>query len=75
MNYGNECFIIYDKFGGESHSFNNPLTKQYTVKYLFENIKNEYISGKQAIEKYPQEMQEALQRIANGTRISPKPEW
>ena len=30
---------------------------------------------KQAVEKFPQEMQEAAQRIANGTRISPKPEW
>jgi SNF2 family DNA or RNA helicase len=52
MNYGNECYIIYDKFGGDSHSFNNPLTKKYDIKYLFENIKDGYITGKKAIEKY-----------------------
>jgi len=65
MNYGNECFIIYDKYGGESHSFNNPLTKQYTVKYLFENIKNEYITGHEAINKYNEIFKNSIMKITH----------
>src|SRR5690554_3053531 len=58
MNYDNECYIVYDKYGGVTHSFTNPLTKDITIKELFENRmddgKTEYLTGHQAIKKFNQ---------------------
>lgn len=55
MNIGNECYIVYDKFGG-SHSFKNPMTKKYKIKDLFERIVNDetiqYVAGEAAIAKF-----------------------
>ena len=57
MNIGNECFIIYDKYGGVSHSFNNSITSPYTVKSLFEKQvdnknKIEYLTGRDVINRF-----------------------
>jgi SNF2 family DNA or RNA helicase len=56
MNYKNECYIFYDKYGGGSHGFKNTLTKKYTIKELFET-KTEgenctYLTGDDAVTKY-----------------------
>jgi len=65
MNFGNECFIIYDKFAGESHAFKNPLTEKYDIKYLFENIKSddEYITGKKAVGIYNEYFTNSIMKI------------
>ena len=59
MNIGGECYIFYDKYGGGNHGFNNELTTDYTVKYLFENIVDDdntntdyHLMGDEAIIKF-----------------------
>jgi SNF2 family DNA or RNA helicase len=58
MNYGNECYIMYDKFAGGSHSFKNTLTAKFKLKELFETKTNDastvYTVDKNAILKYNQ---------------------
>lgn len=52
MNSGNECYLVYDKFGGNTHNFTNPLTINIDIKYLFENIVDEsinYLTGNKAL--------------------------
>ncbi len=55
MNIGNECYIVYDKYGG-SHSLKNPMTKKYKIKDLFEKVVNDntitYIIGEAAIARF-----------------------
>jgi SNF2 family DNA or RNA helicase len=36
MNYGDECYIMYDKYTVGNHSFNNAITSKYKIKDLFE---------------------------------------
>ena len=51
----NECYLVYDKFGGNTHNFTNPLTSNINSKYLFENIIQEptkYLSGFDALIKF-----------------------
>lgn len=56
MNFGTECYIFYDKYGGGSHSFKNPITSEYKIKELFEtkltDQKTEYLQGDVAVSKY-----------------------
>jgi SNF2 family DNA or RNA helicase len=62
MNLGNECYLIYDKFGGTTHSFKNPLTTSYNIKDLFENRlddpSTEYMTGNSAIIRFNQKFGE-----------------
>lgn len=55
MNIGNECYLVYDKYGGTTHNFANPLTINIDIKYLFENIVNDtthYLTGNDALSEF-----------------------
>lgn len=55
MNIDNECYLFYDKFGGTTHNFTNPLTTNIDIKEVFTNIDNKdvkYLTGKQALIEY-----------------------
>ena len=58
MNYGNECYIVYDKYGGGTHSFTNPITSLYGIKELFETKTDDgvtdYIVGIEAVHRFNQ---------------------
>lgn len=56
MNIGRECYIFYDKYGGNNHGFHNELTINYGIKELFENRTDdgvtEYFTGIDAIVRF-----------------------
>jgi SNF2 family DNA or RNA helicase len=56
MNIGKECYIYYDKYGGNNHGFHNELTINYEIKNLFENRIDdgvtEYLTGIDAIIRF-----------------------
>lgn len=56
MNCDNECYVVYDKYGGGSHSFRNPVTAEYTINQLFEtkvdDPKAKYYTGITAVNMY-----------------------
>ena len=58
MNYGDECYIMYDKYTGGNHSFNNVITSKYKIKDLFEtkvdNPQVKYYTDKDAVIYYNQ---------------------
>ena len=69
MIYGDECYIVYDKFGGGTHSFTNPLTSKYKIKELFE-IKmeekgTEYLTGMEAINKFNEKFNQGNFNLPN----------
>ena len=35
MNIDDQYYLIFDKFANKSHSFTNPETTDYTIKYIF----------------------------------------
>lgn len=69
MNYGNECYILYDKYGGGTHSFRNPITSPYKIKELFETRTDDgttdYVTGVEAIERFNQKFGDGNFRLPN----------
>ena len=53
MNFGQECYLFYDKYGGKNHGYNNPVTNKIKISELFEikinDNKTEYLTGKDAV--------------------------
>lgn len=56
MNFGDETYMVYDKYGGTGHGFNNPITNKISIKSLFEtrtdDPNTEYIVGDKAIKTF-----------------------
>ena len=44
--------MTYDKYGGLTHNFNNPITVNIDIKSLFENINNDSINYKSGLEAF-----------------------
>ena len=69
MNCGNECYILYDKYGGGLHSFRNPITCPYNIKDLFDNKTDDgttnYVINIEAVKQFNQKFGGGNFRLPN----------
>lgn len=52
MNFEGEFYMIYDKYGGFTHNFSNPLTSNIDMEYLLKKPTSEYTQYLSGIEAY-----------------------
>lgn len=70
MNLGNECYLVYDKYGGNTHSFKNKLTLKYKIKDLFETKTgnedgNRYYIGPEAVQQFNLKFGSSVSQMPN----------